>query len=109
MAEKIRIEHITNSLQQMERWSKFLRMALYKLDPKMPVSPTDSKQFASTVLSPPPLADGCPPVQADEDPDCVCPECGHHHHHHHGHGKGKGHGGKKKGGDGDKKRKTKPK
>jgi hypothetical protein len=108
MAEKIRIEHITNSLQQMEKWSKFLRTALYKLDPQMVVAPTDSRQFASTVLSPPPLADGCPPIQADdpEDPDCVCPECGHHHHHHHGHGKGKGKG---KGSGGDKKRKTKPK
>jgi hypothetical protein len=102
MAAKIQIKHITNSLYQMERWSRHLRMAMLQMDPNMLVSTDDElvPDPGGTKLRPPPiLAMGCPPPP--HEPDCCCPECchpdGHHHHHHHGHddddkGKTKGKG-----------------
>jgi hypothetical protein len=98
MAEKIRIKHLTNSLYQMERWSRFLRLALYKMDPETPVGDGDRKTYAAMgIITPPPLADGCPPAMGDHPGDCCCPDCcaageGDGKEHGKGHGKGKGKG-----------------
>jgi len=110
MAEKIKIKHVTNSLYQMERWCRYLRLALYKMDPAMMLSTGDDDALPAgaggTLYKPPYLAMGCPPAPPDHDPECTCSDCcdDDKKHHGKGHGKGAGRGGGQGSGKGPKKK-----
>lgn len=101
MAEKIRVKHITNSLYQMEKWCRYLRVVLNKMDQNTLVSAADTIDLElgddGGVFKRPVLAMGCPPPPQEHDPDCSCPDCCDDEKHH-GKGKHKGNGkGKGKG------------
>ena len=115
MAEKIKVKHVTNSLYQMEKWCRYLRLALYKMDPAMLLSTGDDALPAGSgglLYRPPYLAMGCPPPPTDHDPDCTCSDCCGDDKKHHGKGggvgggRGSGRGGGKGSGKGGPKKKA---